>query len=108
MIAIRGALAALLLALPLVAAAQPGTTGEDLTQAKAQSDLVSHTPDVDTQIAQLRHALVRLPIAAGLASVLALRPRRRGTPHRQPPVIQTQIILSVVGAVVMLVVGSSL
>jgi uncharacterized membrane protein YhiD involved in acid resistance len=40
--------------------------------------------------------------------VLALRPRRRGTPPRQTPVIQTQIILSVVGAVVMLVVGSSL
>src|SRR5262249_42758798 len=32
----------------------------------------------------------------------------RGTPPRQMPVIQTQIILAVVGAVVMLVVGSSL
>jgi uncharacterized membrane protein YhiD involved in acid resistance len=40
--------------------------------------------------------------------VLALRPRRRGTPQRQAPVIQTQIILAVVGAVVMLVVGTSL
>jgi uncharacterized membrane protein YhiD involved in acid resistance len=40
--------------------------------------------------------------------VLAFRPRRRGTPKRQMPVIQTQIILAVVGAVVMLVVGSSL
>ena len=57
---------------------------------------------------QLRHALVRLPIAAGLACLLALRPRRRGTPKRQAPVIQTQIILAIVGAVVMLVVGSSL
>src|SRR5205823_8780905 len=38
----------------------------------------------------------------------ALRPRRRGTPPRQPAVIQTQIILAIVGAVVMLVVGSSL
>ena len=51
---------------------------------------------------------IRLPIAAGLACVLALRPRRKGTPQRQAPVIQTQIILSVVGAVVMLVVGASL
>ena len=51
---------------------------------------------------------VRLPIAAGLACVLALRPRRKGTPQRQAPVIQTQIILAVVGAVVMLVVGASL
>ena len=50
----------------------------------------------------------RLPVAAGLACLLALRPRRRGTPPRQAPVIQTQIILAVVGAVVMLVVGSSL
>ena len=32
----------------------------------------------------------------------------KGTPQRQAPVIQTQIILAVVGAVVMLVVGSSL
>ena len=66
------------------------------------------TPDIDTQLDQLRHALARLPIAAGLACVLALRPRRRGTPPRQAPVIQTQIILAIVGAVVMLVVGSSL
>ena len=37
-----------------------------------------------------------------------MRPRRKGTPKRQLPVIQTQIILAIVGAVVMLVVGSSL
>src|SRR3954470_19127481 len=61
-----------------------------------------------TQLEQLQYALVRLPLAAGLASALALRPRRRGTPHRRAPVIQTQIILAIVGAVVMLVVGSSL
>ena len=65
-------------------------------------------PDRETQIEQLMAALIRLPLAAGLASVLALRPRRRGTPERQPHVVQTQIILAVVGAVVMLVVGSSL
>jgi len=47
-------------------------------------------------------------LAAVLATVLAVRPRRRGTPHRKPAVIETQIILAVVGAVVMLVVGSSL
>src|SRR6478752_4713080 len=38
----------------------------------------------------------------------AFRPRRRGTPKRQAPVIQTQIVLSLVGAIVMLVVGASL
>jgi uncharacterized membrane protein YhiD involved in acid resistance len=56
----------------------------------------------------LEEAVVRLPIAAGLGALLAFRPRRRGTPPRTPPVIQTQIILAVVGALVMLVVGSSL
>jgi uncharacterized membrane protein YhiD involved in acid resistance len=53
-------------------------------------------------------ALVRLPIAAALGAALALRPRRRGTPIRQPAVVQTQIVLAVVGALIMLVVGSSL
>ena len=65
-------------------------------------------PERFRQLEQLRYALFRLPLAAGLAAVLALRPRRRGTPQRQASVIQTQFILSVVGAVVMLVVGSSL
>lgn len=73
-----------------------------------RGDVLADTPDTETQLEQLQHALMRLPIAAGLASVLALRPRRRGTPPRQPAVIQTQIILAVVGSVVMLVVGASL
>lgn len=55
-----------------------------------------------------RHALIALPLAAALGAVLALRPRRRGTPNRSSPVIQTQIILAVIASVVMLVVGSSL
>ena len=53
-------------------------------------------------------ALIRLPFACALGAILALRPKRRGTPTRTPAVIQTQIILAVVGAVIMLVVGSSL
>lgn len=57
---------------------------------------------------EVRVALFRLPLAAVLGAALALRPRRRGTPPRTPPVVQTQIILSIVGAVIMLVVGSSL
>ena len=52
--------------------------------------------------------MVRLPLAAALGAALALRPRRRGTPQRDPAVVQTQIILAVVGAVIMLVVGASL
>jgi len=64
-----------------------------------------HEPDAlhDVQV-----ALIRLPLAAILGASLALRPRRRGTPPRTPPVLQTQIILSIVGAVIMLVVGASL
>jgi len=53
-------------------------------------------------------ALIRLPLAALLGAVLAFRPKRKGTPKRTPTVVQTQIILAVVGAVIMLVVGASL
>ena len=52
--------------------------------------------------------MVRLPLAALLGTALALRPRRKGTPKRTAPVVQTQIMLAVVGALIMLVVGSSL
>jgi uncharacterized membrane protein YhiD involved in acid resistance len=47
-------------------------------------------------------------LAAALGTLLALRPRRRGTPLRSMPVIETQIILASVGALIMLVVGTSL
>jgi MgtC family len=62
----------------------------------------------DAQVDSLLHALVRLPVAALLSAILAFRPRRRGTPKRQAPVIQTQIVLALVGAMVMMVVGASL
>ncbi len=62
----------------------------------------------DAQFESLYNAVVRLPTAALLSAILAFRPRRRGTPIRQAPVIQTQIVLALVGAMVMLVVGSSL
>ena len=52
--------------------------------------------------------MIRLPLAAVLGAALAFRPKRRGTPTRTPAVVQTQIILTVVGALIMLVVGSSL
>ena len=61
-----------------------------------------------TQFESLRNGAFRLPVAALLAAILAFRPRRRGTPERQLTVVQTQIILAIVGAVVMLVVGASL
>ncbi|PYR62264.1 MAG: hypothetical protein DMF85_00240, partial [Acidobacteria bacterium] len=59
-------------------------------------------------VAEISEALIRLPLAALLGVALALRPRRRGTPPRQPAVVQTQIILAIVGALVMMVVGTNL
>ena len=50
---------------------------------------------------------MRLPIAALLGTIIALRPRRAGHGRRSVLVVQTQIMLAVVGAVVMLVVGDS-
>jgi hypothetical protein len=92
---------------PLAAAdqAEPAQPQETL-QVPDESTVPA--PDAEIQFEQLLNAMVRLPMAAGLATILALRPRRRGTPKRKVPVIQTQIILAVVGSVVMLVVGSSL
>lgn len=57
---------------------------------------------------EFQAVVVRLPLAAALGAALALRPRRRGTPIRQPAVVQTQIVLAIVGALIMLVVGASL
>jgi uncharacterized membrane protein YhiD involved in acid resistance len=62
----------------------------------------------DELINEIRAVVVRLPLSAALGTALALRPRRRGTPARQPAVVQTQIVLAVVGALIMLVVGASL
>jgi len=53
-------------------------------------------------------ALARLSLAAALGTALALRPKRRGTPIRTTAVVQTQIILALVGSVIMLIVGASL
>jgi hypothetical protein len=53
-------------------------------------------------------AAMRLPLAAGLGALLALRPRRAGSPPHDWAVIQTQIVLAIVGALIMLIVGASL
>jgi Domain of unknown function (DUF4956) len=69
----------------------------------------AYIPDIlETHALMVATALVALPFAAVLGAALAFRPRRRGTPPRSAPVIQTQIMLAVVGAMVMLIVGSSL
>ena len=89
------------LAIAAVHARQPDTaalTNQKERQAPVPTDAVSEIVD----------ALVRLPLATVLGATLAFRPRRRGTPPRHAAVIQTQIILAIVGAVVMMVVGTNL
>ena len=80
-------------------------------QAAAQDTFpgpVDPIPGLLDQVPGLLEAAVRLPLAALLGAALAFRPRRKGTPAREPAVIQTQILLAIVGAVVMLIVGQSL
>lgn len=86
-------------------AAQPPAPAATPPAAQAQGPFSGAATDVQTE---LRDAMLRLPLAAVLGAILAVRPRRKGTPPRQPAVIQTQIILAIVGAAVMLVVGTNL
>ena len=79
-----------------------------LPLAQAQQEPVDQPGVMDNLQEEVFAAVVRLPFAALLGTVLALRPRRRGTPVRQPAVVQTQVVLAVVGALIMLVVGASL
>lgn len=80
----------------------------------AQAGLPQVTPEPPQagsaagQFVHLRMALISLPLATSLGAALALRPRRRGTPKRSSAVVQTQIILAIIGALIMLVVGASL
>ena len=86
---------------PVVAAAQPPAVPGQNPIADAATPLF----DAPTEI---RLALQRLPVAIVLGTALALRPRRRNQGPRKVVVMQTQIMLAVVGAVIMLVVGNSL
>jgi cbb3-type cytochrome oxidase subunit 3 len=73
------------------------------------AELSQYMPDVlETYAEMVGTALFALPVAAILGAALAFRPKRRGTPERSAPVIQTQIMLAVMGAVIMLIVGASL
>lgn len=98
-----GAAVLALMLLPGPAAAQPPGQPAPLQQPAAADD-----GDARGAMHEVSTALIRLPLAALLGAALALRPRRRGTPPRDQAVIQTQIVLAVVGAVIMLVVGASL
>jgi uncharacterized membrane protein YhiD involved in acid resistance len=88
---------------PLMAQSPPSPKPKSDQLPRADSDDHPIHPFHD-----IGDAMVRLPLAAALGTALALRPKRRGTPPRTPAVVQTQIVLALVGAVVMLVVGASL
>jgi hypothetical protein len=61
------------------------------------------------QLSSLRHALLMLPIAALLGAALGvIRPIRSALVPRSSHVIQTQVLMAVVGAVVMIIVADSL
>ena len=92
-------------ALPVLAQLPPDTPLPAASQPAPRKDTDDHGPH---PLHEIDDAMVRLPLAALLGAALALRPRRKGTPKRTAPVVQTQIILAVVGALIMLVVGSSL
>src|SRR5687768_17021853 len=73
------------------------------------TEFSQYVPDLlEPHVAMVARAAIALPFAAILGAVLAFRPRARGTPARSALVIQTQIVLAVVGALVMLIVGASL
>jgi hypothetical protein len=73
------------------------------------SEFSQYVPDIlEPHVAMVARAAIALPFAAILGAVLAFRPRARGTPPRSALVIQTQIVLAVVGGLVMLIVGASL
>jgi uncharacterized membrane protein YhiD involved in acid resistance len=90
---------------PLTLVAQAPNPLQASQQPEPARDTDNHPPH---PLHEIDDAMIRLPLAAALGAALALRPRRRGTPRRDPAVVQTQIILAVVGAVIMLVVGASL
>jgi len=61
------------------------------------------------QLASFKHAVLMLPIAAFLGAALGvLRPIRLSLVPRSSHVIQTQILLAVVGTAVMIIVADSL
>ncbi len=80
-------------------------------QAVPPQGAALQVPDIQGMaptLQELSLTLTRVPLAGALGAVLALRPRRRGTPPRTPAVVETQIVLAAVGALIMLIVGSSL
>lgn len=105
---IRVLMTTALLALPpQLLAAQPAEL-PGVRQANGQDEQAPLREHPIHPLHELDSALIALPLASVLGAALAFRPKRRGTPERTPAVIQTQIILALVGAVIMLIVGASI
>jgi hypothetical protein len=87
----------------------PAPSGQ-ATQAPSAEEIFSFdTSDIAGDLrAGLAQAAIRLPLAALFGTALALRPRRASSPPRDPAVIETQIVLAIVGAMIMIIVGASL
>jgi hypothetical protein len=86
-----------------------GALAAQTAQGGAAGDALSLPGDLGEGMrAGLAEAAVRLPLAAAFGALLALRPRRAGSPPHDFAVIQTQIVLAIVGALIMLIVGTSL
>jgi uncharacterized membrane protein YhiD involved in acid resistance len=94
-------LAALLLSPVIAGASQPPAAGGEPGPFAEASTVLEG-------LSEIRVAFIRLPLAALFGTALAFRPRRRAQGARKVVVMQTQIMLAVVGAVIMLVVGNSL
>ena len=89
-----------LVAVALAAVAVAGDTPDEALPVS--NDIPPLSP------ADLGHALLCLVVAASLGAVLAFRPRRAGGPPPVAYVVQTQVMLAIVGCLVMLIVGDSL
>ncbi len=99
---------ALFLVLTLLLLSVNAGAQQELDQPKAAPAKVDQPGVMDNLQEEVLASLIRLPLAALLGTALALRPRRGAQAPRQPTVVQTQIILAVVGSLIMLVVGASL
>lgn len=104
MMRLRAAVACALLVLTAVAVQAGQPPGPDALQQASPAT----PPTRDALIQQVMQAIVRLPLAALLGAALAMRPKRRGTPPRSPAVVETQVMLAVVGSLIIIVVGDSL
>lgn len=92
----------------IVGAQQPAPPRQEQAARSNEGLPMEATDLVGDLRSGLAQAAVRLPLATLFGAALALRPRRAGSPPRDMAVIETQIVLSIVGAMIMLIVGASL